>query len=677
MGALGEQWFAASGAYEINYSCRFNDGDSPELSRTYTLNAPWTFSAWVKRGELGSENMLLGASGGEIHFNSNDTLESEGTSSTAVFRDPAAWYHIHVSNNGQFVNGVSHGAVTTTNLSNTKLFDDFDGYVAEVHLLSGTSAVTNFGETNDAGVWIPKQVSGGDTLLKFADSSDFGVNTGSGDAWTASNLASTDQMTDTPTDNYCVWNSIDAGSGTLSDGNLVLASTTDRSGTIGMTSGKWAWKLTTAASGAFGVVQGSLVGTESTYSAGSGEVLEFEFDIDSGTLEVSVDGGSYSSVATGLTSGPYFPLAKAACTADFGQSGFTKDDSTFNYVSTNSLAAPTIEDPSAYFQTQTYTGNGTAIGSGGKAVTFGGNSDLEPDLVWIKNVDGTDSHNVYDSGRGTTKLIETNVADAESTETEGLTTFGSDGFTVGNLEAVNTNTENYVAWAWKESTDSDFDIVTYTGNGSARTISHSVGAVPNVIIVKNRAAGDPWKVYHSEVASDAETDYLILNERNGAQDLNTIWNDTAPTSSVFSVGTHDDVNTNTETYVAYLWSEVEAFSKFGNYTGNGNAAGPFVYCGFKPRFTIIKSAESTESWCLYDSKRPGYNSGTTTGAFSMFADGNGVDRAGTNENIDILSNGFKIKGDNDAINTDGTKYAFMAWAENPFGGSSVSPVTAS
>ena len=131
MGALGEQWFAASGAYEINYSCRFNDGDSPELSRTYTLNAPWTFSAWVKRGELGSENMLLGASGGEIHFNSNDTLESEGTSSTAVFRDPAAWYHIHVSNNGQFVNGVSHGAVTTTNLSNTKLFDDFDGYVAE------------------------------------------------------------------------------------------------------------------------------------------------------------------------------------------------------------------------------------------------------------------------------------------------------------------------------------------------------------------------------------------------------------------------------------------------------------------------------------------------------------------------------------------------------------------
>ena len=197
LGAAGQ-----GGDYEIAQSCRFNDADSPELSRTYTLSSPWTFSAWVKRGELASENLILGASAGEIHFNSNDTLEAETTSSTAVFRDSSAWYHIHVSNGGLYVNGVSHGAVTTTTLTNTKLFDDFDGYVAEVHLQAGTSAYTNFGKINADGVWVPISATVGDTYLEFADSADFGVNSGTGGAWTAAGLTTNDQVPDSPTNNY-------------------------------------------------------------------------------------------------------------------------------------------------------------------------------------------------------------------------------------------------------------------------------------------------------------------------------------------------------------------------------------------------------------------------------------------------------------------------------------------
>ena len=170
---------------------------------------------------------------------------------------------------------------------------------------------------------------------------------GTGDnGYLDSGFATTDQTNDTPTNsstdgdgNFSQWNPLDGGTGTLSEGNLVSVGTTDRSGTIGVSSGKWAWKVTANATAAFGLVQGSLLGTESTYSATSADVLEFQFNADTGALDVSVNGGAYASVATGLTSGPYFPLAKGACTADFGQSGFVLDDSAFKYIATQNLPA--------------------------------------------------------------------------------------------------------------------------------------------------------------------------------------------------------------------------------------------------------------------------------------------------------------------------------------------------
>ena len=178
---------------------------------------------------------------------------------------------------------------------------------------------------------------------------------------------------------------------------------------------------------------------------------------------------------------------------------------------------------------------------------------MEPDLVWIKNRDATDDHAVYDSTRGTTKQIETNNSDAETTQSEGLTTFGSDGFTVGSLDQVNTNTEDFVSWNQTESAASGFDIVTWTGNATNRTISHSLSAVPKFMIVKGTAARD-WIVYHVETSSDPSTTYMRLDTEAAVATESTIWNDTMPTSSVFSVGTGNGVNANTETYVGYLWA---------------------------------------------------------------------------------------------------------------------------
>jgi len=356
---------------------------------------------------------------------------------------------------------------------------------------------------------------------------------------------------------------------------------------------------------------------------------------------------------------PVLTLIKSADISGTTPTGFTYFENVADFP------APTITDPSAQFQTELYTGNGTAIGSGGKAVTFTGNSSMQPDFVWIKNRDATDNHSLYDAVRGTTKQIESNTFAAETTQSEGLTTFGSDGFTVGSLAQVNTNTEDYVAWNWKESATPGFDIVSYTGNGSNRTISHSLGAVPKMIAVKMRSGTYEWTVYHVAVGN---TGMLKLNASEAVSTASSFWQDTTPTSSVFSLGTHGNINKNTETFIAYLWAEVEGFSKFGSYTGNNNSDGVFINCGFKPRFLIVKKTASG-NWMLSDTARNPYNPAATL----LFPSTNDADTTGT-DYIDFLSNGVKLRhtgGLNGAAN-----YIFLAFAENPFGGEDVAPAPA-
>ena len=329
-----------------------------------------------------------------------------------------------------------------------------------------------------------------------------------------------------------------------------------------------------------------------------------------------------------------------------------------------------IDDPEAYFQAKIYTGNGTAIGSGGLALTFDGDTDMSPDMVWIKGRSTTYSHQLYDTVRGVTKRVLPDLSTAEETDTEALTAFGSDGFTLGSNAGVNTSSGTHVAWCWNESATAGFDIVGYTGTGSAKTESHSLSAIPHLMMVKNRD-NDPvenWCVYHQYNTSAPQTDLLILNTTASTEDASNRWNDTAPTSSVFTVGTNNEVNKDGDAIIAYLWTEKQGFSKFGSYEGNGVANGTFVNTGFRPALVITKSFDSTSSWHIFDNKREGYNVDNDPLVAEV------TDAEATTDMIDILSNGFKCR-----IATDpnvAESYVYMAFAEAPFVNSNGVPCNA-
>ena len=329
-----------------------------------------------------------------------------------------------------------------------------------------------------------------------------------------------------------------------------------------------------------------------------------------------------------------------------------------------------IDDPEAYFQTVIYTGDGSA----NHAITLGADTDMQPDLVWIKNRDATDSHCLFDSVRGATKLLSTDADAAETTDTDTLDSFASDGFQVDADVKVNTNTEGYVAWCWKESATSGVDIVSYTGNGTDDTdISHNLSAVPKMIIVKNRDTTDAWQVYHGANTSAPETDYLVLNDTAATADAVDRWSDEAPTSSVFTLGDGAEVNTNTENYIAYCFAEKQGFSKFGSYIGNGNTANnTFVYTGFKVGWVLIKrSSSSGEGWFIFDSTRSPANLNVN----ELRADTNSAETTGSHY-IDFLSNGFKPKTNGAGIGGSGDTYIYMAFAEAPFVNSNGVPCNA-
>ena len=335
------------------------------------------------------------------------------------------------------------------------------------------------------------------------------------------------------------------------------------------------------------------------------------------------------------------------------------------------MAYTTIDNPELYFQVKLYNGTGSSL-----SVTLDGDEDMSPNLVWIKRKENaSDKPVVYDTVRGVQKRLMTSETSAEDTQAQHVTAFGSDGFTVGTGGAVNTSSETFVAWCWDESATAGFDIVGYTGNSSNRTISHSLSAVPHVIICKNRDDGGNWDTYHHKNTSAPETDYLSLDLTNATADLNTKWNDTAPTSSVFSIGTSANINQNTNNIIAYLWTEKQGFSKFGSYTGNGSSDGPFIYTGFRPAWVMWKiSSASGGHWHISDNKRSAYN-----GQHSVLkANATNAEYTGdAAESIDMLSNGWKPTGStNNNNNYSGATYVWMAFAEAPFVNSNGVPCNA-
>ena len=351
------------------------------------------------------------------------------------------------------------------------------------------------------------------------------------------------------------------------------------------------------------------------------------------------------------------------------------------------MAYTNIDDPSAYFQTLLWTGNDVD----GRALTNDGNSDLQPDLVWLKNRNVGYNHFLVDSSRGTSVYLSSNTTAADTTWTNLVESFDTDGFTVGDdgSQVPNHTGNTFVGWQWKANggttasntdgsitstvqanTDAGMSIVTYTGTGSAATIGHGLGVAPAMYIVKNRdQTGTNWTVFHKDLTSNAYS--LYLNSTAAQSNSVGYWNGTSPTSTVFSIkNTSGDVNTNTEDYVAYAFAEKQGYSKFGKYVGNGNADGSFVYTGFKPAFILHKSSTSARAWYLYDTKRLGYNGGNS------YLQAQDTDAESSNSVLDITSNGFKLRTTSTQMNENGATFIYMAFAENPFTTSTGIPTTA-
>jgi len=342
------------------------------------------------------------------------------------------------------------------------------------------------------------------------------------------------------------------------------------------------------------------------------------------------------------------------------------------------MAYTTIDKPSDYFEAKLYTGNESNLNITGL--------DFAPNLVWIKDRTTDHSNCFYDSVRGVQKRLQSNNNEAEGTDAQGVTAFNSDGFTIGNSSSVNQNNDSFVSWNWlgggsassnsngsisssvSASSTSGFSIVSYTGTGSAATVGHGLGVVPKIVLVKRRSQASNWCMYNVNVGN---TKALYLNNNTVGATSTTFWNDTTPTSSVFTVGSDAATNGSSDTQIAFCFSEVKGFSKFGKYTGNGNADGTFVYTGFKPAMVICKKADSdTNDWFLMDNKRNGFNGQN----YNLEANTNEAEQS--NSDIDILSNGFKTRSSGNGHNTNGHGYIYMAFAENPFVTSTGIPTTA-
>lgn len=335
-----------------------------------------------------------------------------------------------------------------------------------------------------------------------------------------------------------------------------------------------------------------------------------------------------------------------------------------------------IPDGRTVMAATTYTGTGATqtISNAVNGVSF------QPDLVWVKGRSGATDHAWYDAVRGVQKQIESNTTTAETTETTGLTAFGSTGFTIGALAQMNTNAATYVAWQWnaggstvtntsgtisaqvRANATAGFSVVTFTSTGSsgAVTVGHGLGVAPAMVITKERGAVGSWGVYHTGLTTPA-SQFLNLQTTGAATTNTSYWGNTNPTSTVVTLGNGTMMALNT-TMVMYCFAAVAGYSAFGSYTGNGSADGPFIYTGFRPRFVLFKKSSAADDWVIYDTSRDTYNVASN----NLYPNGSyAEDSNTTNRAADILSNGFKIRSSATYLNLNAATFIYAAFAENP------------
>ena len=595
---------------------------------------------------------------------------------------------------------------------------DLNGYMADTYFVDGTALdATSFGEFK-SGVWIPKAYTGsyGTNGFHLEYSDNTNDSSGTGNNWAATNIVAGDYMLDSPTNNYATLNPLDNAGASLANGNLQVTSSgaswkTVRS-TFAMPSGSWYTEFTsTVGTGngnsfvgiaPMGVTlplpvgensatswgyssngnvynNGSIINaTGSAWSAGATVAIAFDGSTlkfyNANTLVATISSIPENTYAVGISF-----YDNNAGTLNFGQSGFTyTPPDGFLALCTANLPEPSIspangDSPQDYFNTVLYTGNG-----GTQTVSGVG---FEPDFTWVKQRSGATSHWLNDAVRGAGLSLASNTTEEEKSYAAYFTAFNNDGFALaGGTGGFNNNASTYASWNWKASNatavsntagtitsqvsanpTAGFSIVSYTGTGVNATVGHGLGVAPKMVIVKSRSVADAWAVYHGSLGA---TKYLLLNSTASADTASTLWNNTAPTSSVFSISTSGAVNTSSATLIAYCFADVEGYSKFGSYTGNGLADGTFVYTGFRPAWLLIKNTTTAGYyWCLLDNKRSPYN---TEWQRLYPNDSLAEDTGQGNWDVDAVSNGFKLRGLNQNQNQSGSNYIYMAFAENPF-----------
>ena len=600
------------------------------------------------------------------------------------------------------------------------------GYLAEYNFVDGTALTpSTFGVTDTStGRWIPKTLTGitygtNGFRLQFGSSSALGDDTsGNTNDFSVANLVAGDQTTDSPTQNHAILSANPtSGTATLSEGNLKIAGTgssvygvrratflinsNDSNGyyfeaknvgsstdniNIGLISSQNALSASAyGGSNSYGIASRGSGGSNQYWRVlgGSTDVTTSVSHASNDVIGVAIKQGKiwFAINNTWVLSGDpangtnsFFDMSSKAGEFQIAFNVFQNNTLDVNFGQKSFTYTP----PTGFVALQQDNLPETAKGVSG--------------LVWMKNRDSTDNHQLYDSSRGRQKDLHSNTTGAESTTTDGLQKFLKGGQQIEDDVSINTSGESYVSWNWvanggttasnsngsitsvvQANQTAGFSIVQYTGTGSAGTVGHGLSKKLDWVMVKSRSndTGDGFGIYHSGMTSASY--YLALNSTNEERNASVVWNGTAPTSSVFSIGTATGTNTSSATYIAYCWHGVDGFSKFGKYVGNGSASdGPFIYTGFKPAWVMWKATDA-EGWYIYDTTRNTYNGL----GFLLRPDVSNADyNYGISEGIISLSNGFKVYGNSGWHNTSGQDYIYMAFAEHPFVGDGTNPVTA-
>ena len=735
----------------INNSLLFNDDDAAYLSKTdfgtSTDTAKRTFSTWIKSCDQSytTYDHIIGAGASSVDgfgFSSEGKLEvlrggTEVDTGTQDIRDTSSWYHVMLtwdSTAGEwymYINGVldatgvASGALskigqsgqTNTIMKRSNAAQYIHGYLAETVFLDGyIGSVTDFGEFDANGIWIPKDIStAGLTYgtngfyLNYADSSDLGKDvSGQGNHWTSNNLDSTSQSTDTPTNPSMTLNGARKPAAmTLSEGNLKFGGNTTSWCTTTVPfmpkTGKWYAEMyniysATSIRTAVGVTPPGYVETHHLGQSPNNSWVYF----DNGVVMLnSVTQDTWTSYSGANTAYIGVALDLDNYQVSFYRNGVLQGTIDLDRNEEWLIGCSTYGNTSLglwNFGLDTFYGTDGAgtLPTGFSSLVYSNiptdDQNLEnPDFVWIKSRTQARHHGLFDSVRGEGIYIQSSNTDGDGTSEGGVIDFNTNGFTITNDNNINFNEagEDEVAWCWKTgtpfsysgetgtidsvgsvNTESGFSIVTYTGSSvvNEERVKHGLSSAPEMILVKNRSEGNNWAVYHK----DLTTNYFLELNSTGAQQagsnprfLSGDYGTSTPTSTYFYVRNYSGstTNDNGDDYVAYCFHSVDGFSKLGSYTGNGNADGPFVYTGFRPAFILIKSSTVAGSaWYIFDEKRNIYNPLT----FDIYANYTNVESGSSSGRLDMLSNGFKMRSTSADTNSNGATMIYMAFAENPF-----------